>query len=854
MRHSRIIRLSAFLLVCAFVSAMIGIGVTHGQKQQDEQPPALRPRGAYPKPARTKLTDQFQAGAIVLKFAEGAHVRLRSGLLTTDLANLTAAERKLLSRAQLDDETIMRDLDFVNSLLQSTPKARVERMFHRTEEELAKEKETGEQNIGEELADPDLYYYVLLDEPKPESSEELIDRLNALQVVEVAYAQPIPQPAQADIPPTTFRDFTNPDPSMGLPGQGHLNAAPMGVDARFAWTVPGGRGENSMVIDVESGWHGDHEDLPPLLEFGGHNAIAYREHGTAVLGVIGARDNGYGVTGIAPLANLGASSPVLIDGFYNVPAAIDDAASRSFAESVMVLPIHYPGPTGGLSCDSACGNCGQFGWIAQEYWQADFDVIRRITAARGIVIVEAAGNGQMNLDAELYEGRFRRPNDDPRGRDSGAILVGAVNAGTRTLSCFSNRGSRVDLHAWGDSVVTTGYGGAPLGPPDPRFRFNGGDVRQWYTPGFGGTSSASPIVAGVVASLISIRNTHGLPRLSSEQMRELLFNTASPNGPDAGPIRQPDLRAAIQAHGIRVDCAGITPAADYQSVNGVVAPEGFREFCFPAREGERFDFTTCGLADFDTVIELRNSVGALIVSNDNACGTRSSLSVSPGYGDFRVRVRGAGRAGGRFTLAYRRSYTPPACEPLYIRGAWGLTLSAVGAGSRREYCFSVTADERIDFEVFGAGWLPAIEVRNADGNFVLGIAVATSGATARLSGWRTPYTGTFRLSVFDADVGGGGNFRLNYRVTPGHIAGQVTRADGTPISDAWVQIRESCVTSDLGVVTCTYAQTVADGYYRIRDLRPGVYTLDVSAAGFTTQSAMISVNSGRITFADFILR
>ncbi|MGH9754131.1 MAG: S8 family serine peptidase [Blastocatellia bacterium] len=854
MRHSRIIILSAFLLVCAFVSALIGIGVTHGQKQQDENPPAPRPRIVYPKPAKTKLTDQFQAGAIVLKFAEGTHVRLRSGLLTTDLANLTAAERKLLARTQLDDGTIIKELDFVNSLLQSMPKARVERMFHRTEEELAKEKETGEQNIGEELADPDLYYYVRLDEPKTEASEQLIDRLNALQVVEVAYAQPIPQPAQADIPPTTFRDFTNPDPSMGLPGQGHLNAAPTGIDARFAWTVPGGRGENSTVRDVESGWHGDHEDLPPLLEFGGHNAISQREHGTAVLGVIGARDNGYGVTGIAPLANLGVSSPVLIDGFYNVPAAIDDAASRSFAGSVMALPIHYPGPTGGLSCDSNCGNCGQFGYIAQEYWQADFDVIRRITAARGTIVVEAAGNGQMNLDDERYEGRFRRPNDDPRGRDSGAILVGAVNAGKRTLSCFSNRGSRVDLHAWGDSVVTTGYGGVPLGPPDPTFRFNGGDVRQWYTPGFGGTSSASPIVAGVVASLVSIRNAHGLPRLSSEQMRALLFNTASPNGPDAGPIRQPDLRAAIQAHGISVDCAGITPTFAYQSVNGVVAPEGFREFCFSAREGERFEFTTRGLADFDTIIELRNSAGALIVSNDNNCGTRSTLSVSPGYGDFRVRVRGAGRAGGQFTLAYRLSYTPPACEPLYIRGGWQLSLSAVGAGSRREYCFSITADARIDFEVFGAGWLPAIEVRNADSNFVLGSAVATSGTTARLSGWRTPYTGTFRLRVFDSGLGGGGNFRLNHRLTPGRIAGQVTRADGTPIGDARVQIRESCVINDIGIVTCTYAQTIADGYYRISDVAPGVYTLDVYADGFAPQTAIFSVNSGRITYADFIMR
>ena len=53
-----------------------------------------------------------------------------------------------------------------------------------------------------------------------------------------------------------------------------------------------------------------------------------------------------------------------------------------------------------------------------EYWQANFDVIRNATA-KGIIVVEGAGNGTMNLDSSIYDGRF-----DRNVRDSGAIMVG----------------------------------------------------------------------------------------------------------------------------------------------------------------------------------------------------------------------------------------------------------------------------------------------------------------------------------------------------------------------------------------------------------------------------------------------
>ena len=76
-----------------------------------------------------------------------------------------------------------------------------------------------------------------------------------------------------------------------------------------------------------------------------------------------------------------------------------------------------------------------------EYDQADFDAIRSVTA-RGIIVVEAAGNGSMNLDNPIYERRFSRA-----VQDSGAITVGASDGGgSLVTACFSNHGSRVDAH------------------------------------------------------------------------------------------------------------------------------------------------------------------------------------------------------------------------------------------------------------------------------------------------------------------------------------------------------------------------------------------------------------------------
>jgi hypothetical protein len=502
------------------------------------QPP-LHPRVIFPKPGATIVdTNKANASQVVLKFHEGSHVRLRSGALTFDPHNLSEEELERLQRVDLAPEQIRADLKSINSLrLQDTNRV-VLRMFEQSEEELARNKTEGEAMSREELADLDLYYYFFLGESGPAVATDLINALNQLRSVEIAYPQPIMAGAScSDLPPTTTIDVT--------PSQGYLMAAPAGIDAQYAWSYGGGTGSGVRVIDVEGGWHLDHEDLPGRQFFQyGIFVLAFEalEHGTSVLGELVACDNGYGATGIVPDAGYGVSSVVNI-GFYNLPGAVNTAAAALGAGDVILIEQHAPGPSSGLMCDSVnCGNCGQFEWVAMENWQADFDAIHTATA-RGIVVVEAAGNGAMNLDGPQYGMRFSRT-----VRDSGAILVGAGMAGTRIPWCWSNCGSRVDLQGWGNSVGTLGWGLAPDDSVDPSLRANGADPLQWYTRSFSGTSSASPIVAGAVCAIQGVRRAQGFPVLGPSAVRALLQNTGTPQpistqARQIGP--QPDLRNAL---------------------------------------------------------------------------------------------------------------------------------------------------------------------------------------------------------------------------------------------------------------------------------------------------------------------
>jgi hypothetical protein len=390
-----------------------------------------------------------------------------------------------------------------------------------------------------------------------EEIEELASRLTRSQAVEAAYVKPAPEPAGLLVPtvplsaqaPSVTPDFTA--------GQGYLDAAPGGVDARYAWTVAGGGGAGVQIVDVEGAWRFTHEDL--LANQGGliggtpEPDIDYRNHGTSVLGEFSADRNGFGVTGISPDAIVRAVS---FQGGLGIAAAIRTAADALSAGDILLIELHYPGPRYGFQAPA-----GQQGYIPVEWWPDNLDVIRYATA-KGIVVVEAGGNGSENLDDPLYDqnpqtppfGPFPASWRNPFRRDpvdSLAILVGAgaPPPGThgrnwgpdRSRLDFSNYGQLMDAQAWGREVTTTGGGDLQ----------GGSDENLWYTDTFAGTSSAVPIVVGALSCVQGVLRAANRPLLTPATARALLRATGSPqqDGPGHPATERignrPDLRRMI---------------------------------------------------------------------------------------------------------------------------------------------------------------------------------------------------------------------------------------------------------------------------------------------------------------------
>jgi hypothetical protein len=294
-----------------------------------------------------------------------------------------------------------------------------------------------------------------------------------------------------------------------------------GILMDWAWTNYQAKGLGVRVTDCEYAYNASHEDLSTIVTPQANVNSYYtgfgNDHGTAVLGILTAGENGYGMTGMVPEAST---------WFYPESSTVNGVSQSRLAAITAAIADSAPGDVVLLEMQTTGA---QGGYGPAEYNLSVWNAVKTGTNA-GILVVAAAGNGNENLDAPEYA-VYRN-----RG-DSGAIIVGAGSSARAKLS-FSTYGTRVNVQGWGQNVASLGYGG---------FRTYGGDVNQWYTSTFSGTSSASPIVTSAVVALQSLAKSQSGQVLTPVQMRDLLVNTGKPQtGSLTTPIGPlPDMQAAV---------------------------------------------------------------------------------------------------------------------------------------------------------------------------------------------------------------------------------------------------------------------------------------------------------------------
>ncbi|HJT51427.1 MAG TPA: S8 family peptidase [Nitrosospira sp.] len=363
---------------------------------------------------------------------------------------------------------------------------------------------------------PNLNAWFAVNVPSDTNTEELVKTLSQWDSVATVYVEPPP----VEPPFVNASD----DPRSG--NQGYLDPAPDGIDAEYAWNFPGGDGAGQALVDMEWGWTLNHEDLAAhgITLISGLNH-SYFFHGSAVLGEIAALDNAIGCVGVTPaLASIRCVGQHLPGGGYSTAQPILDAIAVMEFGDVLLL--------------EAQTNLFGYSLVPVEIEPAVFDVIRLATSI-GIVVVEAAGNGGVDLDAVVNPGGqqiFNRASPD--FLDSGAIIVGAASStAPHARMSFSCHGSRIDCYGWGENVDTLSADSTNT-------------ATNLYTTSFGGTSSASPIVTGAVLAVQGLfQALPGGDRLAPWQLRMILSDSA--NGtPSANPAVDrigvmPNLRAII---------------------------------------------------------------------------------------------------------------------------------------------------------------------------------------------------------------------------------------------------------------------------------------------------------------------
>lgn len=299
-------------------------------------------------------------------------------------------------------------------------------------------------------------------------------------------------------------------------GQGGGTA---GADAAVTTAWDNYQGSGITIVVVDDGVQLTHPDLAPNADSTHHfdwndsphdtdptpDPANQDFHGTSVAGVAAARGgNILGVSGAAPQAK--------IVGFRLIAGAItdqDEADAMSLHNSIVQVK------------SNSWGTPDDEPWVLGEVGPLFLDALENgVTTGRGgkgIIYVWAAGNGRANGD---------QANKDGYDNSIYVLPVGALT-NTGTLSSYSETGSNLVVSAPSSGgtlgIVTTDL----VGNDGYNTNSTSGNLADRnYTNNFGGTSSATPLVSGVVALMLQAN-----PNLSWRDVKEILLRSSTKISP-----------------------------------------------------------------------------------------------------------------------------------------------------------------------------------------------------------------------------------------------------------------------------------------------------------------------------------
>lgn len=281
---------------------------------------------------------------------------------------------------------------------------------------------------------------------------------------------------------------------------------------KYGQNPVGQRGAGVSIGIVDDGVQLDHPDLNINIDtvndydwnandFDSSPSFVSDIHGTAVAGVIGAlADNGLGVAGIAPEAKL--------VGMRLISASTTDqqeAEAMAWRNEIIQVKNNSWGPQ-------------DTGRLLEAPGPLTTSALQNaVTSGRdgkGTIFVWAGGNGRPNGDNSNYDGYANRIQ---------TIAVGAIDSNGGQAD-YSESGANLMVVSPSDGVgglgiVTTDRTGTPGW--NTASGISGNYTTLSGNSSFGGTSSAAPVVAGVVALMLQ-RN----PALGWRDVQEILIRSA----------------------------------------------------------------------------------------------------------------------------------------------------------------------------------------------------------------------------------------------------------------------------------------------------------------------------------------